>query len=70
MDCMSCFITNYKSPSSKQKNYIKYLLTNSNFRLIVDLDEISQEEAALIIDVLKGTVATDKYTKKYLREVR
>lgn len=70
MDCMSYFITNYKSASRKQKKYIKYLLANSNFRLIANLDEISQEEAGLIIDVLKGTVATDKYTKRYLREVR
>lgn len=70
MDCMSYFITNYKKPSSKQKNYIKYLLTNSNFRLLANLDEISQEEAGLIIDVLRGTVNPDKYTKRYLREVR
>lgn len=70
MDCMSYFITNYKKTSSKQKNYIKYLLANSNFRLLANLDEISQEEAGLIIDVLKGTVNPDKYTKKYLREVR
>lgn len=70
MDCMSYFITNYKKPSSKQKNYIKYLLANSNFRLLANLDEISQEEAGLIIDVLKGTISTDKYTKRYLREGR
>ena len=64
MDCMSYFITNYKKPSSKQKNYIKYLLANSNFRLIANLDEISQEEAGLIIDTLLGK---NIYTNKEAR---